>query len=155
MACGCSDNKLNNKKLDNDISNNNKLNDISNNLNNNKILYLEDMKNMSIDEIIKLYQDGYSIEDLKNNVNMLSDIISMNYDSQCSGGPDIALNNTGSLQGTSGVVQKGMVWAQKFSVNYRCLEMVEFSVKKKQQCRFLYRDKKRFWRKTSRSTCNR
>lgn len=130
MACGCSDNKLNNKKLDNDISNNNKLNDISNNLNNNKILYLEDMKNMSIDEIIKLYQDGYSIEDLKNNVNMLSDIISMNYDSQCSGGPDIALNNTGSLQGTSGVVQKGMVWAQKFSVNYRCLEMVEFSVKK-------------------------
>lgn len=60
MACGCSDNK--------------KLND-NKRLNNNKNLRLEDMKNMSIEEIVGLYKDGYSIDDqeeISNTVDTIS-----------------------------------------------------------------------------------
>lgn len=92
------------------------------------------MKNMSIDEIVKMYRDGYSIYNPENNTNILQDIspniVSMDYSSQCSGGTTLTINNTGSLQGTYGTVNKGRVWAQKFYADFSCLDMVEFSMKR-------------------------
>jgi hypothetical protein len=123
------------------------------------------MKDMSIDEIVNLYKDGYIIENLENNIDTLSNnidmlsnnidmlsnnidtlsnnidtlsnnidtlfnIVSMDYGSQCSGASTVAFNNTGSLMGTYGTVQRGMVWAQRFNSDFRCLDFVQFSVKR-------------------------
>lgn len=111
MACGYSDNKK---------------------LINNKNLSLEDMGNMSIEEIVSLYKDGYSIDGIGNNVGIVdTNIVSMDFGSQCSGGSTLAFNNTGSLPGTSGAVQKGTVWAQRFNSNFRCLDFVQFSIKRR------------------------
>ena len=55
MGCGCNDKKLNNnRQLDNNKR-----------LDNNKILKLDSIQNLSTDEIINLYRDGYILDGLE------------------------------------------------------------------------------------------
>ncbi len=128
------------ERCNNTYNNNNTYNE------NNKVLSLDNMRDMSIDEIVKLYRDGYRLDGTKNNVstestdiistNMApsnispSNIISMSFGSQCSGDPTVATNLMGPLLGMYSVVQKGMVWAQKFNANYLCLDTVGFNMLK-------------------------
>lgn len=127
MACGCSDNKkiIDNNKLDNSILSYNKLRD-------NKSLSLEDMKDMSIDKIVDLYKDGYRLDGFENNV----DIISADWDSQCYGETELAFDNSSPLYSTMGGVQKGEVWAQRFYAAFRCLDTVQFSMKREANVHF-------------------
>ena len=131
MACGCTNNnELNNdKRLDYDkmLINDHKLSD-------NK-LSLESIKDLSIDEIVNLYRQGYMLEGTDNyptdnypelEISNISKINVLTYGTQCSGTPTIAINSTSPLPGTYGVVKKGQVWAQRFYGDFRCLDFVQF-----------------------------
>ncbi len=110
MTCGCTDN--------------NKLKD-NKNLDRYK-LGLESMQYLSIDEIISLYRQGYTLD----NISEIPNLNVLTYGTQCSGDNVITFNNTSQLLGTLGEVQKGTVWAQRFYGNFRCMEFVQFYMKR-------------------------
>lgn len=103
MTCGCSD-KLNNKKLEN----------MQSELNN-KILSLESIKELSIDDIINLYRQGYRLETQEE-----YNIESLQYSSNCGGTITIDKQNT-ELSPPYYPMYRSSAVAQKFKPTSRCL----------------------------------
>lgn len=96
-----------------------------------KRLSLESMITLSIDEIINLYRQGYRLDNVDTTGSEIrSEINVLTYETQCSGSPELTFNNTSVLQGTFGAVRQGRVWAQRFYGNFRCLDTVEFNMKR-------------------------
>ncbi len=112
MACGCAERKkLNdNRLLDNNIQ-----------LANNKILKLDSIQNLSIEEIVNLYKDGYQLEQLGDNIKNLT------YGTECSGTATIDRSNT--TAGFQVSINMNNAFAQKFTPTSRCLQSVTLRAK--------------------------
>jgi hypothetical protein len=93
----------------------------------NKKLNLEEKRSISVEDIVKMYQDRH-ILDMSIPEKSISNIKSMSYNTQCSGSPTITFNNSSPLMGTYGAVQKGKVWAQRFYGDFKCLDFVQFNM---------------------------
>lgn len=117
MACGCTD-RLNtvNKRLDNNTQ-----------LANNKTLSLHSMASMSIDEIINLYRQGYTLEErsIENN----GYINSLTYVTECSGTGTQTVDKSNSTSGFNLTLGMPHAIAQKFTPTSLCLQSVTIRAK--------------------------
>ncbi len=113
MSCGCAN------KQNNIISKTTDIND--------KKLSLDQMNNLSIDEITSLYRQGYIIDnlDVSSNIEITPNIETMAYSDNCSNpSSDIykPLSQTGGF-----MIYRGNAFAQKIVPSSRCLDTILFS----------------------------
>lgn len=119
MACGCAD-KLNSRREQ---------------LDNNKILNIDSMQQLSIDQIVNLYKQGYSIDtgsDLQTNLQTSPIIESMVYVDNCPGpaNTDRFNNNSGSSNPYEPGLYINNIEAQRFVPTSRCLDSVVLRIKR-------------------------
>ena len=91
-----------------------------------KKLSLDQIGNLSIGELIDLYRQGYSLENLESYPLETSNIKTMAYSDSCIGTPTLDIYRATSQTGGF-VIYKGYAMAQKIVPTSRCLDFVLFN----------------------------